>query len=885
MVSEGEQIDFFNIIFAPLRKKVSAKDAKKAKSNASEFLEGECFGNMADDVLEQWNLDSLTDEETESWKWLIAMRLKCKVFKKKKEVFEIHKFVWHKKPIEAGWGPKLVIEVKGSDHKFLYITKPMDEGTIKKITEVGTKFNLFQPPQQAIKHEVKILDEQAEDFTIFKVLADQGETLEKEFEGILEPLNVQSMDVLFQKIIELYLQHTIGDIPALGFVAPIKYGKEWKYGYEWTDEKNPQLKFLRDFEKTAPFLVPLRWENKEQTRVITLLHGDEWGGNFMAPPSDAGSIRPIDFEDAHIQHVEVDVDEQNNLQSYLATSQGEGAHLSAGGELAYRVTSYWSGEAPPLHAYSAMSALGRLFAALVQKQTLKTDPQEIDAWIEEVTARFFDILRNSVKRFLSSTKGRKYLTSLGLDPGITQRGLMVRAVLAAYNWSEHWTYKTREHDDDEEWYYGKWKKSSFEEFQFQLGVQGEWEVCSRDSHGRPMTTGHDYAKILRTEIETSNDWTDVEKTDIDKAISLLEEFGNTGTRVAGKQYRELIYLDNLLPFEKSLKDVQYEQRNELTKHDRLENKIEFINTHFLLIKEETREPPKTTIEYLSKCIKEHPIDEHWKDIWLLWRDIYSVVGLELPLETDAVYTMQVNFDAQIHGQNINQFEKVLNTFQPGTLAQRDEQASVRNLVFLKHISYLNSFRKRIQLSSLDETSILLDSKISRFCRAISEAIFNNTSEMVYTDLDFLTKLLLAAHEGDREFVETGFAFDIPLFVMTTFAELGFGQKTVEIERFFDALSHSVKKCFSICANQDDHDDGNLVMEWMLGLISHPKQQLLRTWGIELLVQLNPQTQRKLETVGWYKFWTGLKELPTLQFSKMLDPTSQNYDFLKRFFPD
>ena len=63
---------------------------------------------------------------------------------------------------------------------------------------------------------------------------------------------------------------------------------------------------------------------------------------LMAPPSDAGSVRPIDFEDAHIQHVEVDVDEQNNLQSYLATLQGEGAHLSAGGELAYRV--HWSGE-------------------------------------------------------------------------------------------------------------------------------------------------------------------------------------------------------------------------------------------------------------------------------------------------------------------------------------------------------------------------------------------------------------------------------------------------------------------------------------------------------------------------------------------------------------
>jgi hypothetical protein len=179
------------------------------------------------------------------------------------------------------------------------------------------------------------------------------------------------------------------------------------------------------------------------------------------------------------------------------------------------------------------------------------------------------------------------------------------------------------------------------------------------------------------------------------------------------------------------------------------------------------------------------------------------------------------------------------------------------LVFSKHISYLNSFRKRIELSSSDDTSILIDSKISRFCTAISEAIFNNRSEMNYTDLDFLTKLMLEANEGDREFVETGFALDIPLFVMGTFAELGFNDKTLEIERFFNALSHSVTKCFSICAGQEVNDEENFLMECMLGIISHPKQQLLRSWGVEFIVQLNPQTRRALEDVGWYKFWANL----------------------------
>lgn len=75
------------------------------------------------------------------------------------------------------------------------------------------------------------------------------------------------------------------------------------------------------------------------------------------------------------------------------------------------------------------------------------------------------------------------------------------------------------------------------------------------------------------------------------------------------------------------------------------------------------------------------------------------------------------------------------------------------------------------------------------------------------------------------------------------------------------------------------------MEAMLGIISHPKQQLLRSWAIEFLVQLIPQTQRALEDVHWYKFWTNLKDFPSLQFTKLLDPTSKNYDFCKRFFSD
>jgi len=852
MVTEDEQTEFFETIFAPL-KNPSKAGIKDAKEKAFWFVKGEHFGDIDNNILDLWDLSALNEEQANSWKWLIAIRTEYKKISVNEKI-EIHKFVWHKKPNEAGWGPKLVTEVKGDDQdKFLYVTKPMDEAKIELIKTVGSAFNLFQPVQQKFEHDVSV--KQEKDVTKIIVLADNGETLEKGFENLLKPSDLEGMDTLFRKIIELYLQWEIGPLPSLGFVAPIKYGKEWKYGYDWNDEKNQPLKTLRDFEKMGPFLVPLRWKEKgEQTHCITLLHGDEWGGNFMAPTSDTGSIRPIDFEDAHIQGVNVELDDQGDIVDYLKPPEDSNSHKTAGGILAYRVTSYWSGEAPPLHAYSAMSALGRLFAALVQKQTLKTDPQEIDEWIEEATARFFNILRNFLNRFISSQNGKKYLDSLNLNPEITRRSLMIRTVLAAYNWSEHWKYKKR-NDDDDKYYVGKWKKSSLEEFQFQLMVQGDWEVCSRDSKGRPATIGHDYAKILRNEIDSwPEDWTDGEQEDICTAISRLEDYGNTGVKVTNDEYREIGYLDDLLPFEKDLSEVVSERRKESTKHERLGNKINFINAHFILQKEEVKDLEKEIYDYFIKCIDAYPINEHWKDTWIFWRDIYAWVEMVLKPASNERWTVPFNFDAQINYMNNVQYERIENTFQPGTLLERDKQAFERNLILTKHIAYLNSFRKRIVLSSGEDYSVLLDSNVIRFCSHVGNLIFHNLSMMDYTDLDFLTNLLCLANDGERKLIETEMAMDVPYFVLATFAELGFNDKTEEIEQFFVELSKSMKTCFTLHAKLSNNTE---LMEAMLEIISGPKQQLLRSWAIEFIDCLIPDTQRKLQHVPWYKTWNTL----------------------------
>lgn len=858
MVTKDEQTEFFETIFAPLEKISTPPEIKNAKKRAFEFVEGVTFGDINNDIIGQWDLRALKKQQADSWKWLIAMRLKYPEFNENENI-EIHKFVWHKKPDEVGWGPKLVIEVKGSDRKFLYITKPMDDGTIKKITEVGTKFNLFQPPQQAIDHEVKRVDEQAEDFTIFMVVADQGETLEKEFERIIESFDIQSMDVLFQKIIELYLQDTIDDIPALGFVAPIKYGKEWKYGYEWTEEKNPQLKFLRDFEKTAPFLVPLRWENKEQTRVITLLHGDEWGGNFMAPPSDAGSIRPIDFEDAHIQHVEVGVDEQNNLQSYLATSQGEGSHLSAGGELAYRVTSRWSGEAPPLHAYSAMSALGRLFAALVQKQTLKTDPQEIDIWIEEVTARFFNALRKSLKKFTTSSFGTKYLSTLNLEPEVTQRSLLVRAVLAAYDWSEHWTYKDRDQDDYDDYYQGKWKTASLEEFQFQLLVQGETEFIGWEFQTRFHMF---YLPILEDELN-SGLWNDVEKQDIRNCINYVDR-QLLGAREKVPIYQELTMLKSLeVPIFNRI-EIRFEPP--VSKYDSLVNKINIINIHQIATTNSNQfQNPYLSDRDLMKRVKKELQSGLWNKHFVM--EIEDWMHGEIPFDHVAIPQIH-NFQSRDEVWIKHLFEKIIGIESIGymneTLIAQQLGKSLPSRAkeitdsIDGYVHFIKSFSSRSYLI-VKSRPVLLDSTILQTTSKISGYVveFFKNARINAQDIIILTKLLeIAANEDptniqiDDAILITTNAIKATNYLKLNFAKQGFSN-------FAEYLGPCIKKLISYCSQNPEI--GNEVMANTVNWINQEcKNKLLRDWFITFRSTISGRILGPHENQPWHKSWFSMK---------------------------
>lgn len=856
MVSEKEQIDFFNTIFTPLRqKKVSVKDAKKAKSNAYKFLKRECFGNMADDVLEQWNLDSLTDEETESWKWLIAMRQRHKNITEMREEnidIKIYKFVWHKKPNEAGWGPKLVTKVSGSDHsEFLYITKPMDKKTISKISTVGTKFNLFQPPQQEHKHAVEVKSENG--FTNIKVLAEAGKTLEKEFERIIELPEREGMDDLFQRIIGLYLQDTIDYLPALGFVEPRKTGKEWKYGYVWTKETNRQLYDFREVEKMVPFLVPIRWEKHKPSRRITLLHGDEWGGNFMAPTSREGSIRPIDFEDAHIQHVEVEVDDQNNIRSYLATSQGQDSHLSAGGELAYRVTTSWSAQAPPLHAYSAMSALGRLFAALVQKQTLKTDHQKVDEWIEEATARFFFRLQESLNRFMTSSSGTKFLKRLGLEREITQRGLMLRAVLAAYDWSEHWKSKKRDKDDHAEYYEGKWKKASVEEFQFQLLVQGETEFIGWDFQTRFHMF---YLPILEDELN-SGLWNDVEKQDIRNCIDYVDR-QLLGAREKVPIYQELTMLKNLeIPISNRI-EIRFE--SPVSKYDSLVNKINIINIHHIA----TSNSEQSQNFYLSdrdliKRLEKELRSGLWNKHFVM--EIEDWMHGEIPLDHVAIPQIN-NFQSRDEVWTLPLFEEILGYMNETFIAQHHGQ-SVPSLAkeitdsIDEYVRFIKSFSSRSYLIAKSRP-VLLDSTILQTTLTISDYVveFFEKARMNAQDIIILTKLLKIAANEDPTNIEITITIVISINAIKAMNYLKINFAKQEFSNFTKYLGLCIKKSISYCPQNPEI--GNKVMADIVNWINQECQNKhLRDWFITFRSTID-RILRLHENQPWHKSWFSMK---------------------------
>ena len=849
MVTEDEQTEFFNTIFAPLRaKKISKIKVKKAVDLANEFFEGK---SLKESNLEfkDWNTTSLNETELASWEWLIGMR---KAYPRlRTNGIEVHKFVWHKKQNEAGWGPKIVIkEEKEGSRVFQYITKPMEEKRELEIRKVGSDFNLFQPTQQEYKHAVWNHD--IDGTTTFKVLAEKGKTLGEVFDDYIKKEKFPALKNLFDKIIQLYLQKEIDTLPSIGFVEAQKPS--------WKDKKNSKsnwLKNLKNIEKKTPFLIPLRWKESKNKECISLLHGDEWGGNFIAPINpDAGSVRPIDFEDAHIQGVEVELDLENNILSYIKPTKN--THRTGSGDLAYRPSGSWNswkqGDPPPLHAYSAMSALGRLFAALVQKRTDTPFLGNDDTWIKIVTAHFFHCLRTEVERFLTSSEGDNLLKKLKLNRELIQRGLMVRAVLATYNWSDYWKYKDRDTNEDAEYFIGKWKKSSLEEFQFQLRIQGEWESLKLDGKGRLFTYAQDYVSILKTEHDLAPEGSQ-ERKDLVKCMVYIENKSKTNEgRVP--DYSELTMLSNIVMEREELLSNNLEFYSAGTSHPRLRKKICIIIAHLIAQYSNFDINNLNTQQniFLKILTQELEKDDYPQDIW---NDIHAFVNGGITF-ADLNKGNSANFQRRTEAWSLGPYQDLVKAL---------NYASIRNIsrtkkvleIFQQHRDFYRAFRFRWRLTS-PESPQLIDSTIIRLAEKISNWLHDffssKQSQPLHqiNDIKLLTEIVKTIIDHDEDSVELKTTTEVLKQILFCLNKIEF--KQTEFDEFVKFLGPSIKNSMANC-NKDPK--GNQKMDEIVEHFCNSDHSQIREWAIEFKREgISKEAWKIHEKQRWSVRWSSMK---------------------------
>jgi len=866
MVSEKEQIDFFNTIFAPLRSKVLAADVKLAGDTANEFVEGVWPVNSSPEF-QDWNTKLLNETETESWKWLIGMRGAYALMEQNDKI-KIHKFVWHKKPDEGGWGPKLVFSEESGDKKiprnFKYLVKKMDEEMMRIVEDVGTDFGRFQDVEQGNGKQVKC--ERIENATIITVIADNGPTLDEEFKRVIFEEDRPGLDRLFQKMIDLFLQYKIQQHPSLGFVQPLDDEKLWKNQNQWKNGHHIHLNYFQKHIKNVPFLIPLRWDG-DTNRCYTLLHGDEWGGNFISPSNrgGSGSIRPIDFEDAHIQNIKREEvnDSKHNITSYLKASMQDG-HKMAGGLLAYRCFNGIGDRGPPpLYAYSSLSALGRLFCALIQKLTQDKDYENLknDNWIEEATVRFFQILRKTLDDCLNSPVCKDQIIQHNLDIDQVQRGLIIRAVLAAYDWSEHWNNKS------------KWEESSRSEFQFQLCVQGEWELFSLDEEGRLMTWQHDYATLIQNE-SFSPDWSNDEKKDIEKCAKYLRQLVSQGRRQLPPAYVHLPMLKGI-KLEHNSESIETAEIHEpLDKKNRLLNKINLIEAHYVSQNSEGEaEYIEKLKEYFRMYIDKINIEEH--PICMM-NDIETLVGE--PRVTEMDYNGIFDHRHTIIRKSIfdSMSEKVEKANDPWMNRSRRRNNTNQMLEIVDNAAkFHQSLRERSKARNPNQQSEVISSRIAILAEHLARLTrkYFDPSKIVHSDIRLLTKIL-AVLEKDENGIERGAHLSVLFYVILSaggnarfrpesrpWFEVEKWERWIEgkdeyVEDFLLSLSKCMKTCLRLSEERPNDSYTSKVMNIIVDAFE--ADRILREWAVNFLDDLDEESLGSNSERDWYKRWIALK---------------------------
>ena len=633
------QTGLFRILFSPLTDDDPyLRDG--AHELAKQFITGKNkFGEPIDSPLHpDWSFEGepFEKEKKSSFQWLIYARKFFKEYVVNGE-FRLLKFVWHKKKPELeGWGPKLVLAAEGGEKTrstIHYVTKKMDLERAEEIAKLGTIFNHYQPPQQRTPHPVDVRS--SEHATVFTTKMESGRTLEEHFNEVYDVFmekeddSIDRMNELFEQIINLYLQPTIeydsrgmtAKLPSLGWVEPSTY--EWKY---LDFEENNLFHPLLEHEQKTPFLIPIRWtavDHEEKLQPVTILHGDEWGGNFICPSSKTGSLRPIDFEDAHVHFLKNNPALDN--VSYCAPISIRKEHIVGGGKLAYRIQKTADYDRPlPLFRYCAFSALGRIICSLIQKQSQTKSSKKDHRWIELTISRFFCVLESTLdKEIMKMPRSREIGES---SEKKLRQGLIFRTILAARDWSIHWTTKhvsvnTEESKD----FMGKWDQKWLNYFQTQLRYEGRWQYMDKDGSGRPAGVPTYYCSILKSHIHSEMKKQETE--DFFNAIHFLEEQWYEPRTTQG--YRQVTELSDLC------EDIEWKENYHSLSI--LQMKITFINIMYKLsiyqldIDEDEEKISTFLVDILARTEIQEDLLEHGYEVQSYWLSFVQMEKVKMAL--------------------------------------------------------------------------------------------------------------------------------------------------------------------------------------------------------------------------------------------------------------
>ena len=509
---------YFRILFSPL----DSEDrylSEKAECLAKQYITG-IPRELELDVNWEFGVEQFAEQKHSSLQWLI----KAKQFYREHVIegnFQLLKFVWHKKPLSfGGWGPKMVIKYEEKERTTInYLTKVMTEEKAKMIESVGNDFNLFQPNEQIMKHSVKA--EVEEHATIFSTIMERGDTLDVRVTEIYKQFTStgnskkasDELKELYNQICNLYLQTGIDHNQSLGWVKPNKLHLLFNpHGRAIIEE-------CKIIQSEIPFLIPVRWRINTKNGLIepfTILHGDEWGSNFIAPSKNqTGSVRPIDFEDALIQDLDND---KHSIE--LEMCKASRKFKTGTGPLAYRTEpTVKVGDPLPLFRYSVFCALGRLLCATIQKLSQENNNDSDKKWIEIAISNFFYVLEKQIDRIFRGERITipSELNNFQIED--LRRGFLVRTIIAAREWGIYWENKQLSYDmkEYEEEFKGKWRRKWADHFREQLVIEAEWQILTKDNDGHPAQISALYGEIL----SSAKIYTSTISVDIDRAVNCL----------------------------------------------------------------------------------------------------------------------------------------------------------------------------------------------------------------------------------------------------------------------------------------------------------------------------------------------------------------------------